>query len=322
MIRKFLKTTTTFLLIPFFLILIIDYYIRDINSLYKEKFSQLIESKDSVDVLILGNSHANYGVDPGEFKNNYAYNLANVSQQIYFDKRLTITALNKGMDKLKYVFISVDYHSLFTSSQGVRDIWSYYANGIKYKETKYTLAVISPFLWGYTPKIALSLIKKRIINKIKYRNTQIINFDVEDGIDIRDVIQKGFISFKGTNTKYFNKKEYLSRAGRFKEPDINSERKDVIKDLEDFIYKLKSNKITPILFSTPVYSEYNEYLDINIINRNKLDIKEICNKYNIEYWDYSNDKGFSKSDFYNCDHLNKKGAKKFGKMLSYRLNGR
>jgi len=321
MMQNFLRRTITFLFIPFFLILIIDYFLRDINSLYKEKYSQLIENKDFIEVLILGNSHANYGVDPNGFNNKYAYNLANVSQQIYFDKRLTMQAINRGMDKLKYVFISVGHHSLFTSSQGVRNIWSYYANGIKYKETNYALAIISPFLWGYTPKVALSLIKKRIINKIKYGDTQIINFDVEVGVNVRDVINKGFISYEGTNDKDFNEKKYLSIARSYKEPDINSERKDIIRDLEDFIYKLKSNKITPILFSIPTYIEYNKHLDSSIINRNRLDIKKICNKYNIEYWDYSNDERFSKSEFYNPDHLNKKGAKQFGRMLSHRLNG-
>lgn len=274
--------------------------------------------KKSTEVLFLGNSHANYSISPSNFKDFKVYNLANVNQLIYFDKRLAIKAINDGVSNLKYIFISVDYHSLILSSQGTRNVWSYYANGIKYKNQSYTKEIISPFIWGYTPKVSVSLFKKYIIRKIRYGNSA-LNFNVEEGVDITDYLDNGFVGFEGTDSLSFNAENYIQRADSFKEDTLKSERLEIIKDLCSFIVFCKSNDIEPILFSSPTYKDYNEYLDKNQIKRNLEDIDRICKIYNIQYWRFDEDNRFIKDDFYNQDHLNKKGAQKFSTILNNKL---
>ena len=87
------------------------------------------------------------------------------------------------MKKLKYVLISLDYHSLYFSKQrGERNIWSYYGNGIKYPNENYFKANLSPLIFGYSPLISYSLIKKDLKsrwNRKKFSNY--INFDTEAG---------------------------------------------------------------------------------------------------------------------------------------------
>ena len=39
----------------------------------------------------------------------------------------------------------------------------------------------------------------------------------------------------------------------------------------------------------------------------------------MEFWDYAIQHDFTKSEFYNPDHLNKEGAKRFAKILNSRL---
>ena len=39
----------------------------------------------------------------------------------------------------------------------------------------------------------------------------------------------------------------------------------------------------------------------------------------MEFWDYAIDNNFSKGEFFNPDHLNKKGAERFSKMLDSTL---
>jgi hypothetical protein len=316
--KKFLRNIIVFSIIPFIFVISIDFYLRNKNSLYSEKFNGLIKAKKQINVLFLGNSHANYGISPLHFKNYNVYNLANVSQLIYFDKRLTIKAINSGVSNLKYVFISVDYHSLFMSSMGKRNVWSYYSNGIKYKNQNYLKENISPFLWGYSPNVSLSLFIKDF-KRIMIYNNAVINFDVENGVNIKDSIYNGFIGFEGTDNASFNISNYKRKAEGFHESTINSERIEVINDLNTFILFLKSKNIQPILFSSPTFKDYNKYLDKNQIKRNLENINLLCVRHNIKYWRFEEDKRFLKEDFYNPDHLNKNGAIKFSCILNNKL---
>ncbi len=316
--KKFIYKLILFSILPLLFILSFDLFLRNMNTLHTAKYDGLMKIKKDVEVIFLGNSHANYSINPYYFKNFNTYNLANVGQKIYFDKRLLKKAINDGVSNLKYVFISVDYHSLYKSTQGVRNVWTYYSNGIKYKEQDYTKEIISPFLWGYTPRVSFSHLKKAILRKI-YSDDFSIDFDVEKGVDTKDSLINGFIGLSGQNKKAFNEKNYKLRAKVFTEDILKSERREVIKDLKSFIVFLKNNNIEPILFSSPTFNEYNKFLDSATIARNKNDINSICKEFDIQYWRYTEDMRFLKKDFYDQDHLNKKGAVKFSTILNLRL---
>lgn len=316
---KFTFSLLFFLLI--FAVLVVfpfDIFLRNMNSLHKEKVRGLLNSKDSIQILILGNSHANYGVDPVQF-DIYAYNLANLNQSLYFDKRLTLRHID-SLSNLRYVFINVDHHSLHTSSQGLWDIWSYYGNGINYKERIYLLEDLSPFLFGFKPKISLSLLRTSISNHLRYKNEKILDFKVENGINLRDSLINGFITFEGTNDKLFSESHYINRADYFSKLISSSDENQEIKnDLEDFIIILLSRGIQPILFSVPNYSEYRKFISRDDLFKYNADLSVISKKYDIEFWDHSDDPLFVRSDFYDCDHLNKTGAAKFSRILNLRL---
>lgn len=312
--KKFLKKLILFSILPLITVLVFDFWLRNINTSYSEKYDGLIARKDSVNVLFLGNSHANYGIDPTVFSSYYAYNLANVNQMLYFDKRITEKAIQEGVKNLKYVFISVDYHSLYSSGEDQREIWSYYANGVKLEERSYFLADLSPFFWGYTPKVSYALLKK----SRKLKGSKMVALDVEAGVNITDTMKQGFLGYTGQNKNGLTPEKFKNRAKYFEEPK-DSKRDEIIPDLKDFIVFLQEHNIKPILFSSPTYSVYNQYLDTNVTNRNTADITEISQVYNIPYWNYINSDKFTLADFYDGDHLNKEGAKKFTKMLSDRL---
>ena len=319
--KLFIKKILLFILPIIIFVISIDSYLRNINSLYQEKNITLKKNADKIEVLILGNSHANYGINP-KFFNLYAFNTANLGQSIYFDKEITIRNLDL-MKKLKYVLISLDYHSLYFSKQrGERNIWSYYGNGIKYPNENYFKANLSPLIFGYSPLISYSLIKKDLKsrwNRKKFNNY--INFDTEAGVDKKDTLIQGFIGFTGTEEKSFNLNWYKNRISNFNKLITQSnEKKIVLDEINQLISTLKNNNITPIFFSTPTYKDYNLILDKSIIFQNDSIIKKICKENNIEFWDYAINNNFKKSDFFNPDHLNKKGAKKFSKLINKKLN--
>ena len=296
---------------PLFLLVVgMDFYLRNMNSLYKEKVRGLIAHAHEIEILILGNSHAGRGVDPNYFT-DYTFNIANVGQSIYFDKELTLKNL-KYLENLKYVFISLNYHSLYFSSQrGNRNIWSYYGNGIKYSSTSYYKADISPFLFGYGPRVSFSYLKKDILAKV--------GINPDEVVAMGTAIQ-GYVALSGTETNDFNNNSYTDRINGFnKLIKTSTEKKIVMNELNQLITTLKERSITPIFLSTPTFKEYNIKLDSNIINKNLIDAENLCKKYNIEFWDYAINNNFVQYEFFNPDHLNKKGAERFSKMLDERL---
>ncbi len=316
--RDFIKKLVIFISFPLFLILFMDSSLRMQNTLFKEKYEGAKKLKDSIEIIILGTSRATYGVNPESF-DLYTYNLSNLGQSLYFDKRITLSLLPE-MKQLKYVLISVDYHSLDFSSQVNGDYWSYYGNGIKYKNTDYTWANISPTLFGYTPRVAFAMLKKRYLNLWKY-GTNIIDFEVQEGVDIYKPIIKGYISFQGRDTTNFHDEAFAFSSSWYTNViDKSIEREEIINDLEDFVEILLAKEITPILFTPPTYSKFNTYLNKAYIEKNIETCELIAKKYKIEYWDFQDSKIFSIEDFYDMEHLNDKGAIKFSTLLNDSIN--
>ncbi|WP_196889974.1 hypothetical protein [Aureivirga sp. CE67] len=316
--KKIFKDIGIIVLFGVLFVLIMDVWLRNQNSVYKAKLSGLEKEVEDIELLILGNSRAGYGINPTLFDQN-AYNLANVSQSIYFDRRITEKYLDQ-MNNLKYVFLSIDYHTLYFSSQGRRDYWSYYAHDIKHPDRSYTMPTISPFLYGYSSKPSMAMLKRSVINNLSH-NDSILDFDVENGINIEIPMQKGFITYENTDKDAFNKIAYEARAKYFNGKTVNSnEKEDVLKDLEDFIQLLKDKNIQPVLITSPCIKEFRDLLDEKIKAQNEKDIAYLVEKYGLPYFNYFNgEEYFEKDEFYNCDHLNLKGAEKFATLLNKKL---
>lgn len=311
--RKFLLQIGRFLLPVFLFLGGIEIFLIKMDTAYTEKIDRLKKNSENVEVLILGNSHAAYGIDPNEF-DLQAHNIAQVSQSIYFDKRITLGQLN-DLKKLKYVLISIDYHSLYFSHQSEsRDIWSYYGNGVQYEDEVPIEARFSR-IHGYTSQVVVSLLKKRLSGK--YDNIKAL--DVENGVDLNREMKKGMFYFVGTNNKSFANENILNRAQYFNNLVKSSNEKDsILDDLKDFIRILKERNIKPILVSTPCYREFYEKLDKQVVQTNFNIIKELEKEFDVEYIN-GQKFDFNKEDFYNSDHLNSKGASKFSIKLNKKI---
>ncbi|MBU3680521.1 MAG: hypothetical protein FGM16_01120 [Flavobacterium sp.] len=310
--KSLVKNSILFLVPLVIILLLLEIFLRSIDTSYSEKKKGLVANDVKVELLILGNSHSTYGINPNAF-DLYAYNMANVNQSLYFDKRITLKHLNQ-LPNLKYVLIGIDYHSLYFSDQKIRNIWSYYDYGIDYKN-QLSFTSKNSRIKGYTLKVALTFIKRKYSGN--YQKIKAI--DVEDGVDLNQPIQKGWFSFVGTEKGLMNEKSYGSTANLFNYTVKNStEKTEIISNLEDFIGILKKRNITPILVTTPCYEPYKKLLSKKYLDTNQADVKKLTEKYQIAYWNYF-DLPLDQSCFHNCDHLNGKGAAIFSKMLNSRL---
>ncbi len=303
--KRFLKTLLIFIIPLGIVTLGFEVYLRTMNTEYKQKITGLTANYSDIEILALGNSHAYNGVDPRQFDLE-TYNMAAGNQSLYFDKRITLKHID-SLKKLKYVFISVDQHSLYFSSQGIRDTWLYYDYDIKYKDKTEFWNDISHFWLGYTPRIAVSIVKDKVLDQFKEKQSH------------SETVIKGFMPHYGSAANAFTAKNIERKANFFNgEVKDSNEREENLADLEDFIVQLKKRDITPILFTLPMYNDIYGHLLKEYVDQNNEDIQYLKQKYSIQHFDFSNE-GEDQSLFYNSDHLNGKGAEVFSKKMNTEL---
>lgn len=309
--KKFIKYLIYFALPLIILVGFFEIYLRQIDTTYTEKEKGIIENQKKIELLILGNSRATLGIDPNQFE-VHAYNLANVAQTLYYDKRIALKHLDQ-LSNLKYVFITIDYSSFGYSRMGSREVWSYYGNGIEYKDE---MAFFTKhfYLKGYSTSIALKLLKNDLSGK--YDTIRALDLDNEHQLD--QPIKNGFFSYKSTNENGMSAAHIFDRAGKGIDEGDSAEKKEIQTDLEDFIATLKAKNITPILIKMPCYEGYVKALNKKVVKRYESDFQNLAKKFNLEYWDYMN-LPMERNDFHDCDHLNVNGAAKFSKVLDLRL---
>jgi hypothetical protein len=309
--KKFIQYLIYFALPIVLVIVAFEIYLRQIDTTYTEKEKGILQHQKKIEVLILGNSRPTLGVNPNLFE-LYAYNLANVAQPLYYDKRIALKYVDQ-LSNLKYVFITVDCGSLNYSRMDSREIWSYYGNGIEYKNEMAFFPKYS-YLNGYSVSIALKLLKNDVSGK--YKVIKAIDLDADH--DLTSPIVKGFFGYKGTREEGLTPAHIFNRAGKGLDEGISPEKEEITNDLEDFIRILKAKNITPILLTMPCHKDYVKALNMNMVKRAEGDYQRLAQKYQLDYWNYLNFP-MERSDFHDCDHLNVQGAEKFSKVLNERL---
>ena len=268
-------------------------------SSYATKKYYLELQLDSVETLVLGSSQTFNGVDPSCFVSN-TFNLANVSQTLYYDKRLTLQYLPQ-MLKLKTVVINISYFSffyqLFDTKENWRDYYYLQHSGIKYNELKsFTLDNYS-ILSVYQPLHSL---------KLSFHH-------FEDG-DAKQILSNGY------QPKYvqeeINDSIGFTRVNVHNKEKFSGRRKEIETDLEDFVKQLTEKKIRIVFLTTPVFTSYSKFCDRDILDANGNFINSLCSKYSCKYYNFFEDKRFVKNDFFDNDHLKNNGAKKLSAILN------
>jgi len=271
-----------------------EIYVRNMPSQYRQKRDQLIVNADSIEVLILGSSHAADGVDPNQFT-LYAHNLAFGSQSIYFDCKLLEKYL-PILPRLKYVLLALDYNSLYGEHDENRDFFYNYYHGINYNDRKFYKESFLQSFFVYTLEQTFSLMFS------KRQDVLVKGWMNDEGRNDKTVMS---VEKNGLRAKEFNCKIKAWEGGN-----------SVLNDLEELMKFLLSKDIAPVLITYPNYSLLNTMLDESVIERNRKIGNELSEKYQIPYLDYFADDSFTVSDYYNCDHLNAEGAAKLSRKIN------
>lgn len=268
------------------------------TNLKKKNFEK---SMKNIRTLILGSSYSMYGINPEYF--DQGYNLANVSQTLYYDNELLKKYID-SLPRLKTIIISVSYFSfgfnLFDDREKFRCfIYKKYWN-IDFPENRFYFPENYSNLFIYKNKYLRDCIlgkTKTVINPDGYSCCGELKSDPEEGEERIRYHESVFYRKKNLtkNVNFLN--EIISVSGR--------------------------KGIQVILVELPVYSSYTKLMDPEIENFKDSVLNIYANSYReVIHLNYLRDKRFGISDFSDCDHLNCDGAEKLSKILAediYRL---
>lgn len=303
--KKFIQNIF-FFSIPILIVLLgIELFYRLTPNTFTVKNESIKSSFTNAKVLIFGNSHTFYGLDP-QFFNKPTYNLANISQTLYFDHLLFEKYIDK-FKKLDFIILNIDYESLSELDNGDDNVWRKY-----YYKTYMDLEV--PIISAYNPK-SYFLSATRDFST----NIELIKRYFYEGTII-DCDQSGF----GINyTKERRKSNFEELTPiRLKANEDNSlDFKNNIDRVQLIIDKCKSKDIQVILVTIPVAKGYAMG-----VNQQKLHkVFKTCLTFekinrNVRFVNLFKDPRFTDDDFYDPDHLHSEGAKKCSLILNQFLS--
>jgi len=306
--KKFIINFFTFLLPLVLILLFIEYNLSLVPNSYNVKRNFFEEKINKIDVLVVGSSISLYGINPAYFSHT-GFNLANVSQTEFYDKRLTLKYIDK-IPNLKLVIIPIGYSGLYSqlhdSKEDWRDYFYYHFWNIRYKD----LPLFDARRYSYIALYSLDVTKKYIRSHFK---------PLEKMGDICNEYGYAPNDSAGKNTRISDisgRARALSHTQGYINQVKKNEMQFIIDDLDGFLADLRGRHIKVVFITPPVYHTYSEYCNKQILAINDSVIHSLSEKYNAPYYNYFSDPRFTIDDFADNDHLCTNGATRFSNIIN------
>lgn len=279
----------------------VEYSLRSIPNDYSFKKEYLNKNANEIEILILGNSHSFYGIDPRYISKN-AFNASHVSQTFKYDNYIFNNVKNELIN-LKIVIIPISYNSLFSKLEEGKERWRVKNYSIYYG-----------YYSHFNPQFFFEIFNNgKLIELYKSTFKSLFAEEKQNNISVTSL---------GFGLGYsFKEQQDLNQTGK---SSSKRHTKNSFKNLNDNLYYLteiieycKHNDIEVILFTGPTWHTYHNNLDSRQLNEMNKNITQLLkNNKNVQYISFLKDKRFQKEDFYNADHLNEIGSEKFSKILN------
>jgi hypothetical protein len=294
------------LLLPFLLLAgYTEYRLGRMANGYSHKAEGIERWAPTTEVLILGSSHALYGIDPAGFQRS-AYNLANVSQSHYYDYQIFSKYVN-SLTQLRVVIVPLSYFSLDYSLANTPERW---------RRHFYRRYFNLP-LEGEGPGT------HEVLDVQRY--SLIALYGVEQSVKL---LRKNFrsdiatISEKGWQRQPANKSPNLSAARGRERAVFHHSLMLAGQDRANLGYlaalaRAVQDAGARLVFVTlPVDRSYREAIESDRYRTLVDRANAFCAAQGCNYLNYFDDARFSGDDFFDSDHLNAPGAMKFSEILN------
>lgn len=291
--KKLLSKILLFLLPLLIIVATAELLLRQMPNEYKLKKNLLEKHAQSTELLCLGSSHSYYNINPVYF-NIPAFNAAHSSQTLNYDWFL-LRKYHDSFINLRYILLPISYQSLFEKLDDAAESWriknyKLYYNIHENNYLPYNFEVLS-----MAPRFNIS----RLVNY--YCRQQ-----YSPGVN-----ELGYATSYQSTVKNDLEKMGREAAARnyFKN---NNHFKENLGYLQKIINWATERKIQVILFTSPAVESYRQNRDTNQVNQSYKVIEQLVkNNPLVSYHNFIDSPDFTADDFYDGDHLNEIGAKKF-----------
>jgi hypothetical protein len=290
-----------------------------IPSSYSLKRERLHALSTEIETLILGASDAYHGVAPQELSGS-AYNLANVSQSLYYDDQL-FTQVVPQLPRLKRVIIPIQYISLFFELYDFFEDWRTY---FYWQE------------WQIPPQRFGDLLDLRMWSRAQLRPAAYYKSVL--GAEFQSVLRAGnqgpsdpdlaVMDRRGWwQTPVFDNRPQkldayaaapiLARHNQlmqmaYEQPNLGY--------LKHILSVAREHNIECVFVTLPVWKTYRDGMQQDRWRRTQADIQSLATTYHVRYFCFLDLEEFGPDDFTDVDHMSPAGAIRFTRVLSHALN--
>jgi len=296
--KKFIKYIFIFFIPVILTAITVEALVRYIPNRHKLQAKYLNAHAKDIETLIIGSSHTLYGVNP-EFFDESAFNGSNVSQTLDLDLEILKHYAN-DFTKLKSVIVRLSYTTLYEKLSESDEQWRMKDYVIYHDiENDYNISRNSELL---SVKFKTNL--KRIFEYFIQDKDPLNTSDLGWGTDANSNNSKNLVK---TGIK-------VAQKHTIKDQSFFDEN---VKILDSFVAFCKNRNINVLLVTLPGYKSYTSNLNSQQLNKAINIAEQIAdNNGNCSYYNFLESNLFKATDFFDGDHLNEKGAKKFSLLLN------
>jgi hypothetical protein len=305
-INAFIFRVFLFLAPTLILIVLAELLVRKIPNEYRYKRHYLVQHAEETEILILGNSHSYYGVNPNHFDAT-TFNASHISQSLNFD--FQILKLYEGQWKsIKTIILQVSYLTMAEKLEAGPEAWRVKNYTIYYGINEFSGWRDYFEVTSMEPDYILSRIRNHYIN----HSSQIAC----DGTGFGKYCLNRKWDMDSTKAAETVARHTLTNSAEGSLIERNNKQ-----CVEDIIQWSRERDISMLLYRPPATVEYQQLVkDDQLIKMTEV-VEGMLKKYhNCSYADFYDSKAFAPSDFCDADHLNESGAAKLSAFLNLRIS--
>lgn len=298
--KRFLTWTIIFILPILLAGVVYEVLLRKIPNDYRVKKNYLDQHAREVNTLLLGSSHTYYGINP-EYIPRKSFNAGYVFQSLDLDLAI-LEKYSTSWDSLQYIVVPVDYMTLYSRLGTGPEAWRI-KNYNLYWGLKRTKGLVENSEVLTNP---INTNSKRFFGHYLHKESYITTSQLGWGLgydSTREVDVSGKSAaerHRAADDRYFNEN---------------------LRYLTSIIEFASKKNIKVVLITSPAWKAYTDNLDKVQLGRTTRTADSLATVYhNTVYFNFLTDPAYPASDYYDGDHLNNKGAKKFTLALDSLIN--